>query len=176
MYERVSDHLPPSYLRCRSYGKDCWLLCLASLAPVHHTERECPAPPPSTMTVHSGPDWCRSLGIYWNTVDKPAGKQRRPPQDWGSSPYALPPCSTALPQMSAPSAGCPSHPIAPSAEELASHLMDTKEKTTAEQNMSYLIRLFHTEKHVWILLTLFIFLLRELFFRVTILRHSKLLL
>lgn len=115
-------HLPPSSLHCRSYDTDYEPLYQARQGPVRCTGRKCPAPTRSTKTVHPGPEWCHSLGICWNNVDMPDGKRLRPPQDWGSSPFVQPPCSTALPQMHAPSSGCPSHPIAPSAEELALHL------------------------------------------------------
>lgn len=115
-------NLPPSSLHCRSCDTGCEPLYLAGLGPVPCTGRTCPAPPPSTRTVHPGPEWRHSSDACWNVVDTPGGKQLRPPRDWASSPLVQPPCSTALPQMHAPSAGCLSHPIAPSAEELALHL------------------------------------------------------
>lgn len=118
----VICHLPPSYPHCRSYDKGCEPLYLAGRGPVPCTGKKCPVQPPSTKTVHPGPEWRHSLGICWIDLDMPGGKQLPLRQDWGWSPFVQPPCSTALPQTHAPSAGCLSHPTAPSAEELALHL------------------------------------------------------
>lgn len=112
-------YLPPSSLHCRSYDKDYKPLYQAGQGPVPCNGRKCPSPTRSTRTVRPGPVWCRSLGICWNNADRPGGKQPQCPQDWASSPSVQPPCSTALPQMHAPSSGCPSRPIAPTAKEPA---------------------------------------------------------
>ena len=78
-----------------------------------------PHPPrPSIQALCGAIVWV-SAGV---PSDMPEGKQPPLPQDWGSSPFAQPPCSTALRQRSAPSAACPSRPTAPTSEGHASHL------------------------------------------------------
>lgn len=130
----VVCNLPPRFLQRRSYYRDSEPSYLSGPGFVPCTGKKCPAPNWSTKNVHSCPDWCHSLGICSNNVDRPAGKLLGPPQRWVSSPFVQPPDSTVLQQKSEPSAGCLLHPIVPSAVELALLLQRQNHK---EMFMSY---------------------------------------